>query len=431
MKKRCLFTMVAALLFSGAGFAQLEIDLLQREMTSNWDGGINTLQKLEDGSYEITYGAAWSAMGWEFDEDELWGGYNLFEIEFTASNGIRIIVKYSDGTQQSHQFLCSDNSPFKKFIDPSLSVKEIAVGNGWCPEGNLAAGDVVTITKAKLLHETFVENFPLDAYIDFEDFLLGTEVPAMSGYAHPIAHQSANGWPEFANNTIENDPEQGLCLRVFSHGEEATFFHVRMSENKTFGDVKKIQFKLKFEQDGDLVDVEKEVRIAINTYYAEMMGDHISQFNTYPAVFYSYPLESIGKYGGGWRAYEMKTAWFENKDFNARLNLGDGYLPDLASLEDKDNIQFGIGLGDVWTPYYIDDIEFLFDDDETSVEVAAVASPVKIYSIDGGIAIDGIESATIYGIDGSIIATAKGKVTLPKGVYIVKAGNRVVKAIVK
>jgi len=55
-----------------------------------------------------------------------------------------------------------------------------------------------------------------------------------------------------------------------------------------------------------------------------------------------------------------------------------------------------------------------------------------VYSIPDGIAIEGIESATIYGIDGSVVATtAKGEVALPAGVYIVKAGERVVKAIVK
>ncbi|MDR1730166.1 MAG: hypothetical protein LBR52_05845 [Prevotellaceae bacterium] len=68
--------------------------------------------------------------------------------------------------------------------------------------------------------------------------------------------------------------------------------------------------------------------------------------------------------------------------------------------------------------------------DVTSVSTVA-SSSVNVYSIEGGLAVEGAENAVVYGIDGSVVATATGKIALPKGIYLVKANNEVVKAIVK
>jgi len=65
------------------------------------------------------------------------------------------------------------------------------------------------------------------------------------------------------------------------------------------------------------------------------------------------------------------------------------------------------------------------------VQAVAAAPSVKVYAIEGGLAIEGAEKAVVYGIDGSVIATATGKIALPKGVYIVKVDGKAIKAIVK
>ena len=56
----------------------------------------------------------------------------------------------------------------------------------------------------------------------------------------------------------------------------------------------------------------------------------------------------------------------------------------------------------------------------------------KVYPISGGLAVEGVEKATVYGIAGNFIVTAKGgNIALPQGAYIVKVGNKAVKVIVK
>jgi len=67
----------------------------------------------------------------------------------------------------------------------------------------------------------------------------------------------------------------------------------------------------------------------------------------------------------------------------------------------------------------------------SSVQAVASSSSLKVYSIAGGLVIEGTEKATVYGVDGSVIATATGNIALPKGLYIVKVGNKAVKAVVK
>ena len=70
--------------------------------------------------------------------------------------------------------------------------------------------------------------------------------------------------------------------------------------------------------------------------------------------------------------------------------------------------------------------------DDSSIYTSLANSSVKVLSIPGGLKIDGAESAVIFGIDGSLVAsTSASEIALPKGVYIVKAGGEVVKAIVK
>jgi len=71
---------------------------------------------------------------------------------------------------------------------------------------------------------------------------------------------------------------------------------------------------------------------------------------------------------------------------------------------------------------------------QNTTGISTVASSsVKVYAVDGGLTIEGADkAATIYGVDGTLVATTTGgTIALPKGVYIVKVGNEAVKAIVK
>ena len=217
-------------------------------------------------------------------------------------------------------------------------------------------------------------------------------------------------------------------------------FKMNLPYDKTFGDVEKINFKYKFE-DGDSEKYASNAIVIVNTIWLDPNGEYYSDFmkdfDLYPAVYYSLGYEGEFDAGyGSWATFSMKTAWFDAEggaSDNARFSVGDNYQPDLESLKYENVIWIGVGFN-TKEYYYMDDIELIFKcegpDCDSSVEKIS-ASPVNVFSIPGGLAIQGAEKAAVYGIDGSLIAIAKGNIALPKGVYIVKIDNQVVKAIVK
>jgi hypothetical protein len=317
--------------------------------------------------------------------------------------------------------------------------------------------------------------FCFDSYIDFEFddcFTLGGRVEySVASYIAEAAPWGVlignRAWPNVGEDwsaTFSDDEyeEQGLVMKIKGREEQILGFEMCLPYDKTFGDVEKISFKYKFVSEEDYADY---AMVVVHRMYEPSNQSYYNQlyWSRYPAVYYSgvpgsYTDGSTGKTTGEfdegygrWATFTMETAWFDlelGKFDNARFSAGDGYMPDLESLRYETRIWLGVGFA-TWGNYYMDDIMLIFKDcdtpgakcfcelnpeheecDDTSVQTVK-ASSVKVYSIAGGIAIEGVESAAIYGIDGSMIATAKGEVTLPKGVYIVKAGDRVVKAVVK
>jgi hypothetical protein len=128
------------------------------------------------------------------------------------------------------------------------------------------------------------------------------------------------------------------------------------------------------------------------------------------------------------------------------LNIIDFYIPSLNiggehfSTQGMNNgttelsrFAFGLGINAANSVYYIDNIKFngIKTDCETAIQSIASAPSFKVYSSQGGLFIDSEEKAFVYGIDGSLIATANGQVALPKGIYIVRVGSEAVKAIVR
>jgi hypothetical protein len=146
-----------------------------------------------------------------------------------------------------------------------------------------------------------------------------------------------------------------------------------------------------------------------------------------PLCYWSYDRPINSGRTGVWDEYIFDTNFFTDEAMNDAI--ADSHVPNMDAF-DWSKFQFGIGIADgnqIGT-FFLDDIEFVFESNSVK---SVSASSAKIYSIPGGLAIEGVEKAVIYGIDGSVIATATGNIALPKGVYIVKAGSEVVKAIVK
>ena len=463
MKKRCLL-IVASLLFSWAGFAQLSADLLAKGMDITWDE--TEVVQNGDGTWTATYSVDYSGAGWSFDmeEDDVRSeGYVGVELEFlfeTSSVGAQIMVQYGDewidcGTPVLVQTAGIGKATvmFDEYCLSQYPVACIIIQNGWGggPGEGPGEGDKITITKAELLKYIKVWDVPktVTAKNGFENFEL--EYPAAGAPQSPVvatAYNYAWGWPSGGapepTVTIATDPIGGTnkCLKVVQTDWSlinffmVDFNHEDMNLGKTFGEVKEIKFKIYYES-GDNA-YEGQLLIALISATQSLASDASSfgsgekgKYNA-PLCYWSYD-RPIDRGIGSWEEYTFETKWFTDDEMNDAI--GDGLVPQMSTVNPWSKFQFGIGIanaGDygesIVGTYYIDDIEFVFD----NVSVKSVAaSSAKVFSIPGGLVIDGVESAVIYGIDGSVIATATGTVALPKGVYIVKAGSEVVKAIVK
>ena len=494
MKKKCLLMMATALLFSWAGFAQDEGDEPAGPiLVLNGPSFLNEpMSNSQGATYDETTGEVvqiepWDGVGWQFDgnivREAEGGNYTGVEIQYTVtegSNNIRIVMQYldeSDGSTLAQEFVGDY---------PSGTLKiPIVIGGAELPLiGLVVTSDNDDINTYKLTKAEFIEYVGgrAPAYftppIDFElqaGAMFNYEIPvaAWGAAAFPVAQTNEWGWGE-ASNVIKvvKDPgnasntclEIGNGMPVISAYATTNVFQIRLEDGKKFGDIGQIKFniKRKFQPDVDKVGngderfvvlaADKNMILGFQKYtgreaeedYVKAGWEEAGDIINWPLYFWSFEYYNIGEVEevdgavGDWQEVIIYAEDFWNIETNQGMyfEYGEGGFyaegePD--RINGLSNFQFAIGLGQN-TSYYIDDIDFVYcqgDECRNGVKNIAAAPSIKVYPIPGGLAIQGAEKASIYGIDGSLIATATGKISLPKGVYIVKAGSEAVKAIVK
>jgi hypothetical protein len=493
--------MVAALLFSWAGFAA-NYDLFEKfesgkyyieEPSASGKGGY-TLEKVGD-EWWFTLGskgpggpdgkdeAGYLYLVLQFDEGEIEDiGFTAVEIEYTNNESVTQWANHKIGMQvyrlgEGEGTNEGLDLPVGKYFLPDEDLNEIT-GIGIMGLWFNYPGNVIKISR----FEGIVESPPYPKFfknpVVFGDYeMLILDEYSITGYMGGVPPFGTNGgwdWPDADDGkiTFTQDAEKGVVLKFDdgSKGENVypagTYCAIKVNldpdknnpTGRTFSDVKGIKFDYKIEDNDGWCDGYDYAVVSVSrdnksndeyiTYFAD--GDY--NFVRQPAVYYSLDGLDEAENCGNWTTVSMEIAWFDvdGGEFdNARFGVGDGYTPDLGLLEDQKIVWVTVGLN-TWGTYYLNNIELVFEGDECepgdkecicakdpeneickeSVK-SVVASSVKVFSIPGGIAIQGVESASIFGIDGSLIATAKGQISLPQGVYIVKAGNEVVKAIVK
>jgi len=482
MKKRILFMMVPALLFSWAGWAQ-NLDLFSKLESGDYDfeivddadlgiggytlakdgdewvftlGNKNTMPNGATGEYEAGYAPFWI----HFDEGEIAeGGYTAVSIQVInenthiyGSNSVGMVVKVNGEWIEDSQDgdVADDHKYYLKEEYIADGIQAIGIFGLWFN----APGQVIRIKKLELIKETppYPKFFVSPITFDNPELILNDyQIPVQMSTASFTTAAGDNGWPSSDgwSATFVQDEEQGVVMKIKgrSVGEGYTnpistgqvcMFKTQLPEGKTFGDIKEISFKYKFESDppeGESWYGVNYIVFAAKTGLkpdGEYYSDGTRHFDLYPAVYYSFEEEGAFDEGyGAWATLSMQTKWFDKEEGlfdNARFQVGDNYVPDLESINGENEIWLGVGIN-TWGYYYMDDITLHFGGN--SVESVKIVPAMKVYSIQGGLAIEGAEKAAIYGIDGTLIATAKGQIALPKGIYIVKAGSEVVKAIVK
>ena len=286
---------------------------------------------------------------------------------------------------------------------------------------------------------------PIDFDKEGEAFAAGFEFNVGENY-FPMP---AWGWPD-DNGTkmgvVEKDCSNVLKVEPKNSDLTAIFKTLNFPSGKTFGDIESISFNTFFESFSGLDEGDDVMGTEVILYFGRpntILGNGTGFANPYCISFKGNP-EGNPKAG-------VIGAWFKNTVtmddiLDPAINKGGGNygMAGWGEVADRSSVTFGVGFNANNGVYYIDDIVFCFYDDYCDKnyksgcktvgvqKVDASSSSVKVYAIPGGLAIEGGEGAVIYGIDGILVtSTSASTIALPQGIYIVKVGGEVVKAIVK
>jgi len=512
MKKRSLFTMVAALLFSWAGFAQ-EYAVFDEEGSFIDQPTTHNTEDYDPVKHEFIQSGTYGETTWSFEGNSVRAaGYTGVRFQYAAFDHPGEPVSNPKwGEDGEPEYFPQNTSNFRVIlvygydepytrIDDSYSrsgtVDIPFVSNTGLPLINVTISGSGQSTNAfKLTIAKFIEYRGSKAPdyftppIDFEvEDLLGYKFSGVKWNAPtaPIAHMVRTwAWGVNIPGTEDNipysfvsDPDSlsNTCIHIVGDQDSPwtdgtiIILQVKLPDGKTFGDIEKVKFRVKCQNYGWWQDDDEE-----SDTYGEWFPDRNEERSNWQVLMaasdkdYSWSGRPLiggiaggGDYGppdvkyplyfrsrsaynmpiGEWTEIIVNTEDFWSMVTNAGMyeknDDGDGLYEDGEPelINGLNAFQFAIGINKPdMMDHYFDDINFkYFGEGWTGVEnVVAEEAPaaIKVYNIPGGLAIAGAEKAAIYGIDGSLIATAKGEISLPKGVYIVKAGNQVVKAIVK
>jgi len=477
--KKIFSLIVSALLFFGLTGVAQDFEFSGSPAGSSlFSGGV-----YDEDTKTMTFSQAWGAGGWDFYElvEEERGEntvnvlgdplvdlslYNgvVIEIEPTTAN-IKVVLVYEvDGTVNFTEGRYDEATITG---GAGLSTISIAFGEGktyaaiglqtnWCQAGCISVDPSITSEDLKVVSVRLakVPTSPstLGPKIDFRipEWELGYEVPGGEGSspANPVATLRGWGWAEGGDDvSIVEGPDGEKALRVDPVGGDGpynmiTVFNINLPGGKTFADVKQVKFDVYFPEGTETWESEELFQQLIVTVgKVENLAKDMKNFHTFALAYYDYEDDPTN-FGplAQWNTITFDIASFMDFDKNFRAVAQrdedlpfdvDPYalphVPSPAAVNGETAIQLGIGVQGL--TYYMRSIELVIEG--TGVESILSAPSFKVYSIQGGLFIDSEEKAAIYGIDGSLIATAKGQVTLSKGIYIVKVGGEAVKAIVK
>ncbi|MDR1730339.1 MAG: hypothetical protein LBR52_06725 [Prevotellaceae bacterium] len=444
------------------------------------------IEVLEETAAGITFKITWEyrAGGWAFDNVDLYAmGYREIQVEVNqpevqAANQISLTVGYYVGEgmgDYNGNSLNEQNSPAGASSIISLPIKQsitrtpVGNTNGYAEETLTSAGIsyirvengygstmatpdnpfYLTITSAKLIKDALAGPENVTTKIDFEDFSAGYEF----GAGKPYFGMHNFGWPNNSNAMVVEDPAgingKSLKLAPTEFGMHAMFENLIIPEGHTVNDIKKIAFDVYWESYATADGAVEEGGEILETPILLYIGKQGIPYGKEPTITFanadamSFEGRHVGEDSedlpvgviGEWVTNSVNYIDFEDSDINTGLiddaaNVGVLGYEVVSSLNE---FTFGIGFNTDNGVFYIDNILFLDENGYVvNVQKVEAAASANVYAIEGGLAIAGGESATIYGIDGRVVATtAASTIALPKGVYIVKVGSEVVKAIVK
>lgn len=406
----------------------------------NLDYGDNS--PYEDGFWTMT--SDWESAGWGFGENigaptaaETDGedlsqfSKAVFELEESAGVAFQVKVRYySAGAQQidygttgnpsyvanweeTNKIIPKGTSSFFVELDETWSSNVLAIylqqrAKGDDPDGG---NGTLYFQSADLISEALTE-------IPYYSFDI-----AELGKCYPSAQLDLSLLEEFEGVTdlptsvakVAAAPggRSGNALHIVPDDYNETIaLPITLPVGTTFADVENIKFDVYNPTETDMY---KKAQIVV--------GDEFFASSGYPlqAAAASWQRNSIS-------ASDLNFASTANV-FTLYLGITTGPTQDVAEYY-LDNIAITLKgtVTDSWTESNLS----IDCDGGSSVENVNSGSSVKVYSIAGGLAIEGGEGAVVYGVDGSIItSTAASSIALPRGVYFVKVGSEVVKAIVK
>ncbi len=473
--KKILF-LASALFLGGLASAQVaSLDLMERDLEFFGESGVAPGEDAKSAVFTTQYtGGA----GWDMSGDNMVIGqteYNTVVVYFDANrtNSGQItlnadyidvegnLIQFNDGARPDCQAITSalaGKATLPFVTDEGYTLDKIYLQAGWNDnsKGELPASDslplILTVTRAELRFVPEVPavlNAPKITYSEFPsdyDFVVGTNYYLMPAW----------GWPDDqgASASVVETTDSGNALKMQpkNYGLAAIHSAIKLPAGKTVADIEKISFKVFWEAytvpadetAGTEATILEEGAGVLDTKLILYLGDgsklgggagfatdkNMSFIGMNPDIINE--EEGVAQVGviGEWFQYEVALEDFfdptiNNLDADAQYdNLGAELVATL------NQFSFGIGFNANNGVFYIDDVTFVGVGGNSVSEVSAASA--NVFAVEGGLKIVGNEGATIYGIDGRAVATTSASfIALPKGVYIVKAGNEVVKAIVK
>jgi len=254
-----------------------------------------------------------------------------------------------------------------------------------------------------------------------------------TGKTYPVMHNW--GWGDAGSSaSVVADPLEinGNSLKVtVGNYDGVVYFPVILPEGFTVADIAKIQFDSYF--GGTTVNAAIELFIAPKT--AAIGGG--TKFVTYPVY-----LKSSDGTGDKPAAMQVSAPdeWYnvsitkeqicdtETSNYGYQNQDGTSGALDFSAVDNLSEFMFGIGVSIVGgTTYYMDNIEFVFNDNNGITTVYPLIS--KAYGVAGGIVVNAAnEKVSVYSIDGRLMKQAavtgnNTTIASPQGIYIVKVGD--------
>ena len=410
--KKTLLILVALLMGTSFMFAKEE-KLSLTNLGSGWSSSYDAATKT------ITFDGSWVGRGWWFGEPNGKDCSDFTEVvvKFEACTfQVQLVVEYNGGVDATKSSVNAGATSVTITLnkDGKGNVKQIYIQNG--------APGTLTLTDAYLIGDAGGETGG-SAVINFEKETQGKTFPMMHAW----------GWSDAGSKAIVvADPlgVNGNSLEVVAGNYDGcVYFDVTFPAGSTIADLNAIKFDCYF----GAVDVTGTIEIFLAAPSATIGSG--TGFASYPV--YLKTNDAGGSQlqvaaGGKWFTHNITKENIENETYNVK-----GNKPNFAAINDLNKFKFGIGISmEGGTKYYMDNIIFVLGDDGDTGIIPIKQSIPNVYNVAGGIKVNTLnEKVSIFSIDGRLVKQTAGNsqfISLPQGLYIVKAGDaKAVKVIVQ